>query len=69
MQGHRGKGLQKKMIIVRERLARKLGWGYMISDTNENPQSANNLIRAGYLMYEPSYPYGVETTCYWKKKL
>jgi len=69
MRCHRGKGLQRRMIRIRERLAKKLGWNYMISDTNDNPQSANNLIKTGYLMYQPGWPYGAETACYWKKKL
>lgn len=66
---HRGRGLQRRMITTREKLARKLGWSYMISDTNQNPQSANNLIRCGYSMYDPSWPYGIDSTCYWRKKL
>lgn len=66
---HRGRGLQRRLILVRERLARKLGWNYLISDTNANPQSANNLIRAGYTMYDPTWPYGQDSTCYWKKQL
>lgn len=66
---HRGRGLQRRMILVRERMARRLGWNYLISDTNQNPQSANNLIKAGYRMYDPSWPYAFETTCYWKKAL
>jgi GNAT superfamily N-acetyltransferase len=66
---HRGKGLQKRMIRVREQFARKLGLVFMITDTNDNPTSANNLIDAGYIMYRPTWPYGIETTCYWKKRL
>lgn len=66
---HRGRGLQRRLILVREKLARKLGWAYLISDTNQNPQSANNLIKAGYTMYDPTWPYGLDNTCYWKKHL
>lgn len=66
---HRGNGLQKRMIGVRERFARQLGWAYMLSDTNDNPASANSLIACKYKMYNPSAPYGVDTTCYWIKKL
>lgn len=69
LRDHRGRGLQRRMIGVRERMARQLGWTFMISDTNDNPTSANNLIHCGYKMYNPSWPYGVETTCYWSKKL
>jgi len=66
---HRGRGIQKRLILVRERMARRLGWAYMISDTNQNTQSANNLIKAGYRMYDPKWPYAFETTCYWRKYL
>ncbi len=66
---HRRKGLQRRMIRVREALARKLGGEYMISDTNLNPSSANNLIKCGYLTYNPMNPYGFETAIYWRKKL
>jgi GNAT superfamily N-acetyltransferase len=66
---HRGQGLQRRMILVRERKARRIGWNFLISDTNDNVQSANNLIRAGYKMYDPSWPYAFPTTCYWRKNL
>lgn len=66
---HRGKGLQKRMIKVREKEARRQGWVWLISDTNDNTSSANNLIKSGYTMYDPSWPYGVDTTCYWRKRL
>jgi GNAT superfamily N-acetyltransferase len=69
LKAHRGRGLQRRMIAVREKLARRFGWMYMISDTNDNPTSANNLIACGYKMYNPSWPYGADTTCYWVKKL
>lgn len=66
---HRGRGLQKRMIKAREKKAREIGWEHMISDTNQNPQSANNLIKSGYKMYDPTWPYGIDSTCYWTKKL
>lgn len=66
---HRGHRLHRRMILVRERLARRLKWNFLISDTNQNAESANNLIAAGYKMYQPTWPYGYESTCYWKKAL
>ncbi len=65
----RGRGLQKRMIQIRERAAKKLGYLWLLSDTTENPPSANSLARRGYQMYDPRRPWGVETTLYWRKRL
>jgi GNAT superfamily N-acetyltransferase len=65
----RGKGLQKRMISVREKFARKHGYRWVISDTTANPPSANSLISRGYKLYAPSNPWGYETTLYWRKRL
>jgi GNAT superfamily N-acetyltransferase len=66
---HQGHGLQRRLIKVRERKARQLGWEYLVSDTHYNPASANNLIRCGFTMYEPRSPWGFKASCYWRKKL
>lgn len=65
----RGLGLQRRLITARERFARSHGMRWLISDTRENPHSANNLIRAGFLTYLPSKPWGFRTATYWRKKL
>jgi GNAT superfamily N-acetyltransferase len=64
-----GKGIQKKLIQVRIRQAKKLGWQWVISDTYGNPASTNNLISCGFKMYIPTRKYGADGTCYWRKKL
>ena len=66
---YRGQGIQKRLIKVRERQAKKLGWHWLISDTYRNPASANSLISCGFKMYNPSEPYGATGTCYWRKRL
>lgn len=66
---HRGKGLQKRLIRVRERHAKRLKMNWLISDTYNNPASTNSLIRCGFQMYTPSKKYGAEGTCYWRKRL
>lgn len=66
---HRGRGLQSRLIAVRERKARRLGWPVLVTDTFDNPPSSNNLIRAGFRMHTPPVPYGFPGTCYWKKFL
>ena len=69
LSAYRGKGLQRRLIRVRERHAKRLGFIWAISDTSDNPASANNLIACGYRMYEPQSPWGWRHTCYWRKKL
>lgn len=65
----RGNGIQKRMIRVRLKTAKKLGWHWVLSDTSENPESSNSLISCGFKMYEPREPYGLKTSIYWRKKL
>ena len=44
-------------------------WGSIVSDTTDNPVSANNFIRAGYRLYEPEAPWAWSHTLYWRKWL
>jgi GNAT superfamily N-acetyltransferase len=66
---HRGQGVQKRLIRARIRQARALGWEWLITDTYQNPASANSLIATGFKMYEPSQPWGAKETLYWRLKL
>lgn len=66
---HRGQGLQRRMVYVREALARKLSFTAIVSDTTDNPSSSNNLIRCGYRIYTPQEPWGFSNTIYWFKEL
>ena len=66
---HRGRGLQKKLIKARIRKAKALGMNWVITDTNENPASANSLISTGFKMFEPSQPWGLKTALYWKHQI
>lgn len=65
----RGHGLQGKLIRVRETKARRLGLTTMLTDTKDNPASANSLIRAGYKIFEPAYRWAFQSSIYWKKDL
>jgi GNAT superfamily N-acetyltransferase len=69
IESHRGNGLQKRMIQIRQRKAKKLGWNWLISDTRDNIPSSNSLISMGFKMYTPSNPWGVSDTLYWRKKI
>ncbi len=65
---YRGHGLHRRLIRVRERYARRLGWTGCVSDTsNGNVQSANNLIAEGYETYVPSICWGFSDSTYWRK--
>lgn len=66
---HQGKGLQKRMIRVRINRAKRLGWKWILSDTSDNPASANSLIACGFKMYEPRDPYGLKTSVYWRRRI
>jgi len=62
-------GLQLRMMRALESRARHNGWNCIISDTTNNLASANNFIRAGYLLYQPQYPWGWPNTLYWRKSI
>jgi GNAT superfamily N-acetyltransferase len=66
---YQGKGIQKRMIKSRETYAKKLGWKWLITDTRQNPASANSLISCGFRMYTPSNPWADIKTVYWRKSL
>lgn len=51
---HRGKGLQKKLIKLRLRKVKELRLKQAVAYTIDNPISANNLIKCGFLTYSPS---------------
>ncbi len=70
---HRGRGLHKKLIKVRERWARSHGIDYLVTDTHLlNLASSNSLIRAGYRLWKPRRGQGwasYRNALYWWKKL
>ena len=69
-EAYRVHGLQRKLIKTRIRKARELGYNWLITDTNDNPASANNLIACGFRMITPSKPWcESEAACYWALKL
>ena len=66
---HQGQGLQKRLIRQRIKVAKKLGMNWVISDTYQNPASANSLIAAGFKMFEPTDPWGFKAALYWKYRI
>lgn len=66
---YRGYGLQRRFIRARERYVKKKGYRRIITYTSpDNIPSANNLIKCGYKLYEPSYEWGVDNAFYFEKK-
>lgn len=64
-----GHGLQKRLIEARVRKAKELGWNWVITDTTDNPASANSLINAGFKTYTPADPWSYKHSIYWKYKI
>jgi len=65
----RGQGLQKKLIRARVQYAKKRGAPIVITDTADNPHSANSLIAEGFRMYNPSQRWALPNSNYWYKNL
>lgn len=66
---HRGRGLQKRLMRAMHAKAKKLGWKRIVSDTRDNPHSANNIISAGYRTFSPINPWAHRDAIYWIKDL
>lgn len=66
---HWGHGLQIRLMRAIEAQGRRMGWDNVVSDTTDNPVSANNFIQAGYRLYEPEVPWAWSHTLYWRKWL
>jgi len=69
LRGHWGRALQLRLMRAMEAHARRRGWHSIVSDTTDNPASANNFIRAGYRLYVPEVPWAWSHTLYWRKRL
>jgi GNAT superfamily N-acetyltransferase len=65
----RGNGLQLRLMRTFEAWARRHYRELIVSDTTENVPSANNFIRAGYHLFEPSVRWAFQTSLYWRKNL
>lgn len=69
LQRHWGRGLQRRLMRAIEMRGRRVGWDSIVSDTTDNPVSANNFICAGYRLYEPEVPWAWSHSLYWRKWL
>ncbi len=66
---HWGRRLQLRLMRAIEARGRRIGWHSIVSDTTDNPVSANNFIKAGYRLYEPDVPWAWSNSLYWRKWL
>jgi RimJ/RimL family protein N-acetyltransferase len=65
---HRGHGLQKRLIRVRERAARAEGLEELVTYCAPwNLASANSLIACGFRLYRPAERWGGAEALYWRK--
>ncbi|MEW6150102.1 MAG: GNAT family N-acetyltransferase [Bradyrhizobium sp.] len=69
LQRHWGRGLQRRLMRAIEARGRRMGWDSIVSDTTDNPVSANNFIQAGYRLFAPKTPWAWAHTLYWRKRL
>ena len=69
LSAHRGHGLQLRHMRAIENRARRNGWNQIVSDTTDNPHSANNFIAAGYWILAPEAPWSFPNSIYWTKAL
>ncbi len=71
LESHRGLGLQQELIKRRIKWARSCGVDRIVTYTDiDNLYSSNNLIKCGFLLYSPDFPWGSsDSALYWKKVL
>lgn len=67
LRGYRGKGLQRRLIRVTQRWARRERLECVLATTASwNSSSANNFIRTGWRVYNPKNHWMEAGTIYWR---
>ena len=67
---HRGRGLQRRLIRVREAAARTLGLTEIVTYVAAwNAASLNSLIACGYKFYRPATKWGGADSVYLRRRL
>lgn len=68
LRNHRGTGLHRKLVKVREKAARDMGISLLVTYVSPyNLKSANNLIKCGYKLYQPQTLWGCAGALYFRK--
>lgn len=65
----RGNGMQRKMIKVRIKAAKEQCHTVITYTLINNHHSSNNLIKCGFMLYNPEYAYSGKGNLYWIKYL
>ena len=70
MPGARGQGLQRKLMAVMEKHARREGWREIVTYcAGHNGHSTRNILAAGYRTYEPRKSYVGWEVVHMRKRL
>lgn len=70
LEKYRGRGIQKRLIRARLRLAKKLGFDQVVAYVADwNCASSNSLVRCGFKLYRPESLYAGYRYVYLKKTL
>ena len=69
LEAHQGHGLQARLVKTRIRKAKQLGMNWVITDTYQNPASANSLINCGFKLFEPTRPWAGKGSLFWRYKI
>lgn len=65
---YQGKGIHSRLVSVRERFSKASGASKMITYTlKDNYASMFTLVRAGFKLYKPEYPWVGTEVCYFIK--
>jgi len=67
LKAHRGNALQLRLMQTAIKAARKQGFLQVVSDTEANPPSTNNFIRAKWHTFIPVIPWAKAGSIYWRK--
>ena len=69
LEAHQGNGLQARLVKTRIKKAKQLGMNWVITDTYQNPASANSLINCGFKLFEPTKPWAGKGSLFWRYKI
>lgn len=69
LEKHRGLRLQKRMTRIALICAKLNGYLRAVTDTRQNPPSANSFISSGFKTFEPKKPWAFKDSIYWFKDL
>lgn len=69
MNAHTGNGLQARLIKARVAYAKRLQMNWVVTDTYNNPPSANSLINCGFKLFDPAVPWAGKGSLFWRYRI